>query len=168
MCPTIRRTRILDETDRAIISLYYGLGGNQKYPFDQIGKMLGMTGEAVRQREANALKKLETKDRLKKTLKSFLPDTIEPETHEEDLGDPSTWLKNKREPQSRKEFLAFEDFRKEVLEAYSTYSGELSPGDWYKQEYKKHKGWPYGPVNQYEELESISRFLKDKSPYTKP
>ena len=54
--------RVLEETlterERAVLRLRFGLDGSGVFPLEQIGAMLGLTRERVRQIEGEALAKL--------------------------------------------------------------------------------------------------------------
>jgi hypothetical protein len=53
-----------------------------------------------------------------------------------------------RENHTKKGFLPFEDFRKEIRAAYS---GQPAVKKWYREEYKKHQGWPSEPEKEYKD-----------------
>jgi RNA polymerase primary sigma factor len=48
----------LDEREREILRLHYGLSSDREYTLDEIGRRLSITRERVRQLEARALTKL--------------------------------------------------------------------------------------------------------------
>jgi RNA polymerase primary sigma factor len=62
---------VLDEREREIIKLRYGLEGNEPKTLEEVGEMLGISRERVRQLEQRALKKLKS-IALKKHLQDFL------------------------------------------------------------------------------------------------
>ena len=58
--------------NRTILTLRYGLNGDSPLPREQIGMILGLTGERVRQIEANALKQLARNSELMEVMKYFI------------------------------------------------------------------------------------------------
>jgi RNA polymerase primary sigma factor len=52
----------LNERERRIIDLRYGLGNNRRHTLEEIGRRLGMTRERARQIEAEALRRLRSPD----------------------------------------------------------------------------------------------------------
>lgn len=62
---------VLDEREREIIKLRYGLEGVEPKTLEEVGEMLGISRERVRQLEQRALKKLKALA-LKKHLQDFL------------------------------------------------------------------------------------------------
>ena len=62
---------VLDEREREIIKLRYGLEGQEPKTLEEVGEMLGISRERVRQLEQRALKKLKA-TALKKHLQDFL------------------------------------------------------------------------------------------------
>ena len=62
---------VLDEREREIIKLRYGLEGQEPKTLEEVGEMLGISRERVRQLEQRALKKLKAVA-LKKHLQDFL------------------------------------------------------------------------------------------------
>jgi RNA polymerase primary sigma factor len=52
----------LNERERHIIDLRYGLGNNRRHTLEEIGRRLGMTRERARQIEAEALRRLRSPD----------------------------------------------------------------------------------------------------------
>lgn len=67
-----RSLSTLNEKERQIIIYYFGLDSSQSYTLEEIGYMMDMTRERVRQVKDKALKKLRT--RSKKSLLSFYED----------------------------------------------------------------------------------------------
>lgn len=59
----------LSPREEVVIRKRYGIGGND-YTFEEVGQLLGVTRERIRQIEKKAIKKL----RLMKDLSEFLPD----------------------------------------------------------------------------------------------
>ena len=53
-----RALSTLSERDAKVIRLYYGLDGNREHTLEEIGNMLGVTRERVRQLRDRALKRL--------------------------------------------------------------------------------------------------------------
>lgn len=66
-----RLLNVLDEREREIIKLRYGLEGLEPKTLEEVGEMLGISRERVRQLEQRALKKLKAVA-LKKHLQDFL------------------------------------------------------------------------------------------------
>ncbi|ACN98896.1 RNA polymerase sigma factor RpoD (Sigma-A) (Sigma-43) [Sulfurihydrogenibium azorense Az-Fu1] len=66
-----RLLNVLDEREREIIKLRYGLEGLEPKTLEEVGEMLGISRERVRQLEQRALKKLKAVA-LKKHLQNFL------------------------------------------------------------------------------------------------
>ncbi|WP_028951011.1 sigma-70 family RNA polymerase sigma factor [Sulfurihydrogenibium subterraneum] len=62
---------VIDEREREIIKLRYGLEGQDPKTLEEVGEMLGISRERVRQLEQRALKKLKAAA-LKKHLQDFL------------------------------------------------------------------------------------------------
>ena len=58
--------------NRTILTLRYGLNGDSPLPREQIGMILGLTGERVRQIAANALKQLARNSELMEVMKYFI------------------------------------------------------------------------------------------------
>ena len=54
----------LDDFEKQVIVLRFGLGGGKDYTLEQVGKIVGLDREEVRQVEARALRKLRHPDRL--------------------------------------------------------------------------------------------------------
>ena len=67
-----RSLSVLNEKERKIIIYYFGLDSNKSYSLEEIGNMMDMTRERVRQVKDKALKKLRT--RSKKSLLRVLND----------------------------------------------------------------------------------------------
>ena len=67
-----RSLSVLNERERKIIIYYFGLDSNKNYTLEEIGYMMDMTRERVRQVKDKALKKLRT--RSKKSLLHVLND----------------------------------------------------------------------------------------------
>jgi RNA polymerase primary sigma factor len=67
-----RSLSVLNEKERKIIIYYFGLDANKSYTLEEIGYMMDMTRERVRQVKDKALKKLRT--RSKKSLLRVLND----------------------------------------------------------------------------------------------
>lgn len=67
-----RSLSVLNEKERKIIIYYFGLDSNKSYSLEEIGNMMDMTRERVRQVKDKALKKLRT--RSKKSLLHVLND----------------------------------------------------------------------------------------------
>lgn len=67
-----RSLSVLNEKERKIIIYYFGLDSNKSYSLEEIGNMMDMTRERVRQVKDKALKKLRT--RSKKSLLNVLND----------------------------------------------------------------------------------------------
>ncbi len=65
-----RSLSVLNEKERKIITYYFGLDSNKSYSLEEIGNMMDMTRERVRQVKDKALKKLRT--RSKKSLLNVL------------------------------------------------------------------------------------------------
>ncbi len=65
-----RSLSVLNEKERKIIIYYFGLDSNKSYSLEEIGNMMDMTRERVRQVKDKALKKLRT--RSKKSLLNVL------------------------------------------------------------------------------------------------
>lgn len=65
-----RSLSVLNEKERKIIIYYFGLDSNKSYSLEEIGNMMDMTRERVRQVKDKALKKLRT--RSKKSLLNLL------------------------------------------------------------------------------------------------
>ncbi|MCR5036700.1 MAG: RNA polymerase sigma factor RpoD/SigA [Bacteroidales bacterium] len=65
-----RSLSVLNEKERNIIIYYFGLDSNKSYSLEEIGNMMDMTRERVRQVKDKALKKLRT--RSKKSLLNVL------------------------------------------------------------------------------------------------
>lgn len=64
-----RLLSILNEREREIIRLYYGIGEETSYTLDEIGKRSGITRERVRQIKDIALQKLRRSKRIKQMWK---------------------------------------------------------------------------------------------------
>jgi len=62
---------VLDEREKEIIKMRYGLDGEEPKTLEEVGEKLGISRERVRQLEQRALKKLKAVA-LKKHLKDFL------------------------------------------------------------------------------------------------
>ena len=56
----------LDEREREVLILRYGLRDGQPQPLEEVGKKFSVTRERIRQIEARAIKKLKLPSRLKK------------------------------------------------------------------------------------------------------
>ena len=67
-----RSLSVLNEKERQIIIYYFGLESNHPYTLEEIGYMMDMTRERVRQVKDKALKKL--RNRSKKNLLHVLND----------------------------------------------------------------------------------------------
>jgi RNA polymerase sigma factor (sigma-70 family) len=50
--------RALNEREKLVLQMRYGLGNGHVYPLEKIGERLGLTRERVRQIEREALRKL--------------------------------------------------------------------------------------------------------------
>lgn len=61
----------LDDKSRKVIELRVGFNGERMHTLDEIGRILGVTRERVRQIEKRALKKLTIKARLNKRLREY-------------------------------------------------------------------------------------------------
>jgi len=61
----------LDERERDVISLYYGINRERSYTLEEIGENYGLTRERVRQIKEKAIKRLRHARRSKK-LKPYL------------------------------------------------------------------------------------------------
>ena len=48
----------LKEREQKVITMRFGIGGNEKQTLEEIGKIYGVTKECIRQTEARALNKL--------------------------------------------------------------------------------------------------------------
>jgi RNA polymerase primary sigma factor len=66
----------LNERERLVVRLRYGVDGGQKQTLEEIGKQLRLTRERIRQIEAKALRKMRHPMRLKE-LQGFLEDWAE-------------------------------------------------------------------------------------------
>jgi RNA polymerase primary sigma factor len=66
----------LNERERLVVRLRYGVDGGQKQTLEEIGKQLRLTRERIRQIEAKALRKMRHPVRLKE-LQGFLEDWAE-------------------------------------------------------------------------------------------
>ncbi|HEV2074713.1 MAG TPA: sigma-70 family RNA polymerase sigma factor [Thermoleophilaceae bacterium] len=60
-----RALRSLDESEREVIVLRFGLGGRDPMPLREVGKATGLSSEGVRKLERRALRKLAEKHELK-------------------------------------------------------------------------------------------------------
>jgi RNA polymerase primary sigma factor len=60
--------RALDQKEREIMRLRFGLGGNQPQTLQQIGDYMSLSRERVRQLEARAKIKLRHSERLRRHL----------------------------------------------------------------------------------------------------
>ena len=49
---------ILEEREREVVKMRFGIGHNQSFTLDEIGKSFGLTRERIRQIEKKALKKI--------------------------------------------------------------------------------------------------------------
>jgi len=49
---------MLDERDRDVVKMRFGVGYNQSFTLDEIGKSFGLTRERIRQIEKRALQKM--------------------------------------------------------------------------------------------------------------
>ena len=65
-------TLALDEREKLVLSMRYGLGNGHVYPLEKIGKQLGLTRERVRQIETQALRKLRQPG-VSDELRRYLP-----------------------------------------------------------------------------------------------
>jgi RNA polymerase primary sigma factor len=63
---------LLSEREYLVLRLHFGLGGGEPHPFGEIGELLGLTGERVRQIEARAFRKLRG-SRAAAHLRQYLP-----------------------------------------------------------------------------------------------
>ena len=58
-----RSLEVLNEKERQILNFYFGLDSNHSYTLEEIGYMLDMTRERVRQIKDKALKKLRNRSK---------------------------------------------------------------------------------------------------------
>lgn len=66
-----RSLRTLSEREREIVKMFYGIGINHSLSMDEIGVLLGLTRERVRQIKEKAIRRLRNNSR-KKLLKDYL------------------------------------------------------------------------------------------------
>jgi RNA polymerase sigma factor (sigma-70 family) len=62
----------MKQNNRTVLTLRYGLNGDAPLSRDQIGIMMGLTGERVRQIETNALKQLARNSKLIEIMKALI------------------------------------------------------------------------------------------------
>jgi RNA polymerase primary sigma factor len=62
---TARALRTLNDREREILQLYFGLGGREPLTLEDIGKRLGLTRERIRQIKEQAIQKLRHSSRSK-------------------------------------------------------------------------------------------------------
>ena len=72
---------ILRGREKMIVRMYYGLDGEEKMSYRQIGKRLGVSGERIRQIEYRAIEKIwkayqETKERIKEPTQETIGEPI--------------------------------------------------------------------------------------------
>ncbi|HET7769506.1 MAG TPA: sigma-70 family RNA polymerase sigma factor [Chloroflexota bacterium] len=65
-------TQVLNEREKLVLSMRYGLGNGHAYPLAKIGQQLGLTRERVRQIETTALRKLRQPG-VSDELRRYLP-----------------------------------------------------------------------------------------------
>lgn len=56
-----------------------------------------------------------------------------------------------KENRLRKEYLSFNNFKKEVKTLYALYAGEDNTAEWYKKEKENHPNWPTTPHKFYKD-----------------
>ena len=65
------RSARMSEREREIVKMFYGIGINHSLSMDEIGVLLGLTRERVRQIKEKAIRRLRNNSR-KKLLKDYL------------------------------------------------------------------------------------------------
>jgi len=82
---------ILGGREKMIVRMYYGLDGEEKMSYREIGKKLGVSGERVRQIEYRAIEKIwKAYQEVKEMLKGPTQETIGEPIKEEKAGAPSS------------------------------------------------------------------------------
>lgn len=67
----------LTEREKIILTKHYGLNGQDCYTLQEIGRLLGVTHERVRQIEVRALRKIRRRPVIRETLRLYLQDLEE-------------------------------------------------------------------------------------------